>query len=94
MQEKELFDEYFLQSFKQEIDKKRKQRIFLVFLSLLFGVYAFFLIFGNNSFVVLKQLKKEKIKLDNETMKIQRENVELQKIIFELKGLEPNGVEE
>lgn len=54
------------------------------------GIYIYFIFFGDNSLGVFQQLQKQKIQIEEQVKNLQNENVELQKVIFELKGLEPN----
>lgn len=54
------------------------------------GIYVYFLLFGDNSYEVLSKLKKQKMQVEDQVLSLQNENVELQKVIFELRGLEPN----
>lgn len=54
------------------------------------GIYAYFLLFGDNSYEVFCRLKKQKMQIEKQVLNLQNENVELQKVIFELRGLEPN----
>lgn len=54
------------------------------------GIYIYFIFFGDNSVGVFRKLQKQKIQIEEQVKSLQNENVELQKVIFELKGLEPN----
>lgn len=54
------------------------------------GIYVYFLVFGDNSIEVYSKLTKEKQQIEKQVISLQNENVELQKVIFELRGLEPN----
>lgn len=75
---------------KEERAQSSKKRIVILgFCGLGVMIYLFFLLFGSNSWSVLLELKKEKISLENQAENLQKENVVLQKRIFELKGLEP-----
>lgn len=56
---------------------------------LLFGIYLGVLIYGENSLVVLNQLKEKKERLTLEKRTLKKENQRLQKEFFELKQLEP-----
>lgn len=57
------------------------------------GIYIYFYFFGDNSLGVLLKLQEQKIQIEDQVMSLQNENVELQKVIFELRGLEPNSEE-
>jgi hypothetical protein len=50
----------------------------------LFGFYVGVLLFGENSLEVLNGLYREKAQLANEKMRLQRQNQKLQKQYFEL----------
>jgi len=56
---------------------------------LLFGIYVGILIYGENSLIVLNQLKEKKQVLIEEKNILKTENQRLQKEYFELKQLEP-----
>ncbi len=56
---------------------------------LLFGTYLSILIYGENSWTVLKQLKENKQILSQKERILKVENQRLQKEYFELKQLEP-----
>jgi len=56
---------------------------------LLFGIYVGILIYGENSLIVLNQLKEKKHGLTQERKSLKNENQRLQKEYFELKQLEP-----
>lgn len=91
---REDLEELFAQEEKSE--SKRKALIFLkkiwwlIAISVLGGIYVYFLFFGDNTFGVLAELKKQKAQIEDQVLSLQNENVELQKVIFELRGLEPN----
>jgi len=51
---------------------------------LLFGLYVGVLLFGENSLEVLNGLEREKRQLSTERLRLQRENQKLQKQYFEL----------
>lgn len=92
MREKEQLDSIFAELNTE--DKQKEKRIIILALCLCgMGAYLFFLIFGSNSFSVLKGLRQEKSELEKRVERLQIENVELQKTIFELKGLEPQNEE-
>ena len=57
---------------------------------LLFGIYLGILIYGENSLMVLNQLKEKKEALIQEKKALKAENKKLQKEYFELKQLEPS----
>ncbi|WP_051420491.1 hypothetical protein [Helicobacter pametensis] len=96
MQEKEQLDEMFVEL--QEGDGARQsnaKRVITLSLCVLgVGIYLFFLLFGSNSWSVLLMLKKEKSELETRTERLRKENVDLQKTIFELRGLEPSSEEQ
>jgi len=56
---------------------------------LLFGIYVGVLIFGENSLIVLHQLKTKKQRLIQEGRELKYKNQNFQKEYFELKQLEP-----
>jgi hypothetical protein len=56
---------------------------------LLFGIYVGILVYGENSLIVLNQLKEKKQVLFQEEKSLKIENQRLQKEFFELKQLEP-----
>jgi len=66
-------------------------KIFLVRILalLLLGTYLSIVIYGENSYTVLKQLKDEKNSLSQQERILKVENQRLQKEYFELKQLEP-----
>ncbi|GAA7258592.1 hypothetical protein HpCK38_16660 [Helicobacter pylori] len=81
IQEKKLFNKKYIY-------------IFLgVVLVGIFSYYLFSLIWGINSYEVYQALRAEKKALQQEVVELEGKNVELQKIIFELKGLEPTKEE-
>lgn len=61
----------------------------LVLLICLLGVYFGNLLFGNNSLSVLLNLKDKESQMRQEVDRLMHENANLQKELFELKGLEP-----
>lgn len=61
----------------------------LVLLICLLGVYFGNLLFGNNSLSVLLNLKNKESQMRQEVDRLMHENANLQKELFELKGLEP-----
>lgn len=95
-QDRELFEGVF-EDLKEEKQEKREQKRVIILgaiCAICMGLYLFFLLFGNNSWSALLKLKKQKTELEERAQRLQKENVDLQKIIFELKGLEPNSHEE
>ena len=70
-----------------------KKFILIVFISLIITVYFSYhfvnVLFGDNSLQVYNSLKHKKEYLENEILRLQRENAYLQKEYFELKNLEP-----
>jgi cell division protein FtsB len=54
-----------------------------------FSYYVTNVLFGDNSLQVYNSLKYKKEYLQNEIVRLQRENAYLQKEYFELKNLEP-----
>ena len=56
---------------------------------LLFGMYVWVLMYGENSLSVLNQLKAKKEHLSIEDMDLKIKNQKLQKEYFELKQLQP-----
>lgn len=90
-QDRELLEGVF-EGLKEEEEGKRekKQKVILWVVSIFCVVsYFVFLLFGNNSWSALLEIREQKAKLEEQTQRLQKENVDLQKIIFELKGLEP-----
>lgn len=61
----------------------------LVLLICLLGVYFGNLLFGNNSLTVLLDIKDKESQMREEVNRLMHENANLQKELFELKGLEP-----
>lgn len=61
----------------------------LVLLICLLGVYFGNLLFGNNSLSVLLNLEDKESQMRQEVNRLMHENANLQKELFELKGLEP-----
>lgn len=61
----------------------------LVLLVCLLGVYFGNLLFGNNSLSVLLDIKDKESQMREEVNHLMHENANLQKELFELKGLEP-----
>lgn len=89
---KEELEEIYI----QEEKLFSKKHIYIFFGVVLLGVflsYLFTLIWGSNSYEVYQTLKTEKMALQKEVAELESKNVELQKIIFELKGLEPTKEE-
>ena len=86
MQERASLEEIF-----EGVEEKKGygRNIILGVLGLGILGYVLYLLFGHNSWEVLLKLRNQKKELEARVEKIQHENVELQKIIFELKGLEP-----
>ena len=77
---------------------KQKMRVFnkfilVVLLSLVLTVYLSYhatnVLFGDNSLQVYNSLKYKKEYLEDEILRLQKENAYLQKEYFELKHLEP-----
>jgi len=76
----------------------KKMRLFnkfigIVLLSLVLTVYLSYhatnVLFGDNSLQVYNSLKDKKEYLEEEILRLQKENAYLQKEYFELKNLEP-----
>ena len=70
-----------------------KKFILVVIISLIattfLSYHAVIVLFGDNSLQVYNSLKYKKEYLENEILRLQRENAYLQKEYFELKNLEP-----
>ena len=70
-----------------------KKFILIVFVSLIitifFSYHAVNVLFGDNSLQVYNSLKYKKEYLEDEILRLQKENAYLQKEYFELKNLEP-----
>lgn len=66
-------------------------RVWFVFFGvvLVVGLYMGYLLFGNNSVEVLVRLKAQKNALIHEAQVIEGQNANLQRQIFELRGLKP-----
>ncbi|HIY43531.1 hypothetical protein [uncultured Helicobacter sp.] len=85
----------------EEVFSQNEERFSKKHLYILVGVvclgfllyYIFTILWGTNSYEVYKGLKNEKRTLQKEVSDLENKNVELQKIIFELKGLEPTKEE-
>lgn len=86
MQERTSLEEVF-----EGVEEKKGKGRYIILIALGFGIlsYILYLLFGNNSWEVLLKLRTQKKELEARVEKVQHENVELQKVIFELKGLEP-----
>lgn len=71
-----------------------KKFILVVFISLIITIFFSYhtvnILFGDNSLQVYNSLKSKKAYLENEILRLQRENAYLQKEYFELKNLEPD----
>ena len=71
-----------------------KKFILVVFISLiitiLFSYHTVNILFGDNSLQVYNSLKYKKEYLEDEILRLQKENAHLQKEYFELKNLEPD----
>lgn len=85
---KEELEEVYIQE-KKLFSKRHIYIVSTVVLLSIFLYYLFTLIWGSNSYEVYQALKVEKKALQKEVGELESKNVELQKIIFELKGLEP-----
>lgn len=85
---KEDLEEVYIQE-KKLFSKRHIYIVSAVVLLSIFLYYLFTLIWGSNSYEVYQALKVEKKALQKEVGELESKNVELQKIIFELKGLEP-----
>lgn len=85
---KEELEEVYIQE-KKLFSKRHIYIVSAVILLSIFLYYLFTLIWGSNSYEVYQALKVEKKALQKEVGELESKNVELQKIIFELKGLEP-----
>lgn len=85
---KEELEEVYIQE-KKLFSKRHIYIVSAVVLLSIFLYYLFTLIWGSNSYEVYQALKVEKKALQKEVGELESKNVELQKIIFELKGLEP-----
>lgn len=66
-------------------------RVWFVLFGILVGIglYLGYLLFGNNSVEVLVRLKAQKNALINDSKMIESQNANLQKQIFEIRGLKP-----
>ncbi len=67
------------------------RRVWFVLFGILVGIglYLGYLLFGNNSVEVLVRLKAQKNALINDSKMIETQNANLQKQIFEIRGLKP-----
>lgn len=91
MNEKEILD-----SFETKTDRAISQglkstikMITFIVLTILLGIYFGNVIFGNRSFEVLQDLKKEKLFLYKDAERLKSENAALQKEFLEKKSLDP-----
>lgn len=91
MNEKEILD-----SFETKTDRAISQglkstikMITFIVLTILLGIYFGNVIFGNRSFEVLQDLKKEKLFLYKDVEHLKSENAALQKEFLEKKSLDP-----
>ncbi|CAM3263356.1 hypothetical protein [Helicobacter labetoulli] len=66
-------------------------RVWLVVFGVMLGagLYLGYLLFGNNSVEVLVRLKAQRNTLVNNSKMIEEQNANLQKQIFEIRGLKP-----
>lgn len=66
-------------------------RVWFVLFGILVGIglYLGYLLFGNDSVEVLVRLKTQKNALINDSKMIESQNANLQKQIFEIRGLKP-----
>lgn len=67
------------------------KRVFIILFGFFFGLsyYAFILAFGDQSFSVLARNQNIEKKLKYNIQKLQMQNTQIQKKLFEIKGLEP-----
>lgn len=91
MNEKEILD-----SFETKTDRAISQglkstikMITFIILTILLGIYFGNVIFGNRSFEVLQDLKKEKLFLYKDVERLKSENAALQKEFLEKNSLDP-----
>ncbi|PSM53315.1 hypothetical protein CRN67_01340 [Campylobacter blaseri] len=56
----------------------------------IFGIYVGNVLFGERSYVVLKELQKEKIYLIKDIQNLQKENSKLHKLYLERTSLDPD----
>lgn len=68
-----------------------QKRVFIVLIVVFLGLtlYASNLAFGDQSFSVLSHNKNLEKRLKDEIQRLQLENTQIQKELFEIKGLEP-----
>lgn len=77
------------QTFKKGGFYKLLPSLSLILLICLIGIYFGNLLFGSNSLSVLLELQDKESKMSEEVNRLMHENANLQKELFELKGLEP-----
>lgn len=67
------------------------RRVFIILFAFFFGLsyYAIFLAFGDQSFSVLARNQNIEKRLKYDIQKLQMQNTQIQKKLFEIKGLEP-----
>lgn len=65
-----------------------------IILVVIFGIYVGNVLFGERSYVVLKELQKQKAYLYKDNKKLQKENAQLQKIYLETIFLDPDFKEQ
>jgi cell division protein FtsB len=78
-----------MKNFIHEYKKFILIAIFSIAITLLLSYHVAKLLFGTNSLQVYNSLKDRKNYLENEIVRVQKENARLQKEYFELKNLEP-----
>ncbi|MCI6641141.1 MULTISPECIES: hypothetical protein [Campylobacter] len=91
MNEKEILDSFETKTdraISQGLKSTIKMITFIVF-TILLGIYFGNVIFGNRSFEVLQDLKKEKLFLYKDVERLKSENAALQKEFLEKKSLDP-----
>ena len=91
MNEKEILDSFETKTgraISQGLKSTIKMITFIV-LTILLGIYFGNVIFGNRSFEVLQDLKKEKLFLYKDVERLKSENAALQKEFLEKKSLDP-----
>lgn len=74
---------------EEEVGASLKIFLVRIIALLLFGTYISILIYGENSWSVLKQLQEDKNSLSQQERILKVQNQKLQKEYFELKQLEP-----
>jgi len=66
-----------------------KSKLIIILSLLILSLYVNIILFGQNSFIILIKLQKERKFLTQKAIDLKNSNQKLQKEFFELKNLEP-----